>query len=136
MYWLPLLYNSIKHSLDSGSAQVQILLRDSRWWESLKMVPTGNKAKRLLSVNHTAKTIHHHYQRSSKWWFFIWQWLWWYKWRKLMADSDKDFTMPCKLSICHRHPKTNYFYVLHSIQKLLIINSLKHKLTSTIRQEN
>ena len=29
------------------------------------MVPTGNKAKRLLSVNHTAKTIHHHYQRSS-----------------------------------------------------------------------
>ena len=53
-----------------------------------------------------------------------------------MADSDKDFTMSCKLSICHRHPKTNYFYVMHSIQKLLIINNLKHKLTSTIRQEN
>ena len=24
------------------------------------MVPTGNKAKRFSSVNHTAKTIHHH----------------------------------------------------------------------------
>ena len=32
---------------------------DSRWWESLTMVPAGNKAKRLLSVNHTAKTIYH-----------------------------------------------------------------------------
>lgn len=53
-----------------------------------------------------------------------------------MADLDKDFTMPCKLSICHRHPKTNYFYAMHSKHKLLIINSLKHKLISTIRQEN
>ena len=25
------------------------------------MVPAGNKAKRLLSVNHTTKTIHHHH---------------------------------------------------------------------------
>ena len=25
------------------------------------MVPAGNKAKRLSSVNHTTKTIHHHY---------------------------------------------------------------------------
>ena len=25
------------------------------------MVPTGNKAKRLSSVNHTTKTIHHHH---------------------------------------------------------------------------
>ena len=32
---------------------------DSRWWGSLTMVPPGNKAKRLLSVNHTTKTIHH-----------------------------------------------------------------------------
>ena len=24
------------------------------------MVPAGNKAKHLLSVNHTPKTIHHH----------------------------------------------------------------------------
>ena len=25
------------------------------------MVPAGNKARRLLSVNHTTKTIHHHH---------------------------------------------------------------------------
>ena len=31
---------------------------DSRWWGSLTMVPAGNKAKRLSSVNHTTKTIH------------------------------------------------------------------------------
>ena len=34
---------------------------DSRWWGSLTMVPAGNKAKRLSSVNHTTKTIHHHH---------------------------------------------------------------------------
>ena len=28
---------------------------DSRWWGSLTMVPAGNKAKRLSSVNHTTK---------------------------------------------------------------------------------
>ena len=33
---------------------------DSRWWGSLTMVPTGNKAKCLSSVNHTTETIHHH----------------------------------------------------------------------------
>ena len=33
---------------------------DSRWWVSLTMVPAGNKAKRVSSVNHTTKTIHHH----------------------------------------------------------------------------
>ena len=37
------------------------LLEDSRWLESLTIVPAGNKAKRLSSVNHTAKTIHHHH---------------------------------------------------------------------------
>ena len=31
---------------------------DSRWWVSLMMVTAGNKAKYLLSVNHTTKTIH------------------------------------------------------------------------------
>ena len=30
---------------------------DSRWWGSLTMVPAGNKAKRLLSVNYTTNTI-------------------------------------------------------------------------------
>ena len=47
---------------------------DSRWWGSLTMVPAGNKAKRLSSVNHTTKTIrhhhHHHHQAffNSKFW--------------------------------------------------------------------
>ena len=36
---------------------------DSRWWGSLTMVLTGNKAKSLSSVNHTTKTIHHHRQQ-------------------------------------------------------------------------
>ena len=35
---------------------------DSRWWGSLTMVPAGNKAKHLSSVNHTTKTIHHHHK--------------------------------------------------------------------------
>ena len=29
------------------------------------MVPAGNKAKRLSSVNHTTKTIHHHHHHLS-----------------------------------------------------------------------
>ena len=32
-----------------------------QWWGSLTMVPAGNKAKRLSSVNHTTKTIHDHH---------------------------------------------------------------------------
>lgn len=32
-------------------------VRDLRWWGSLTMVPTGNTAKRLSSLNHTTKTI-------------------------------------------------------------------------------
>ena len=38
---------------------------DSRRWGSLTMVPTGNKAKRLSSVNHTTKTIHYHSSLSE-----------------------------------------------------------------------
>ena len=38
-------------------------VEDSRWLGSLTMVLAGNKAKRLLTVNHTTKTIHHHHQR-------------------------------------------------------------------------
>ena len=37
-------------------------VRDLWWWGSLTVVPAGNKAKRLSSVNHTTKTIHHHHQ--------------------------------------------------------------------------
>ena len=33
---------------------------DLQWSESLKMVLAGDKTKRLSSVNHSAKTIHHH----------------------------------------------------------------------------
>ena len=51
-------------------AWTQVLLRfrfctrrvgDSRWWWSLRVVPAGNKAKRLSLVNHTTKTIHDHH---------------------------------------------------------------------------
>ena len=34
---------------------------DLRWSGSLTMVRTGNKAERLLLVNHTTKTIHHNH---------------------------------------------------------------------------
>ena len=37
---------------------------DSRCWGSLTMVPAGNKAKRLSSVNYTTKTIHHHHHHQ------------------------------------------------------------------------
>ena len=30
------------------------------------MVPAGNKAKRLSSVNHTTKTIHHHHHQITE----------------------------------------------------------------------
>ena len=40
-------------------------VRYSRWWGSLTMVPAGNKAKRLSSVNHSAKTIHHHHDSRT-----------------------------------------------------------------------
>ena len=37
---------------------------DSRWRGPLTMVPAGNKAKRLSSVNHTMTTIHHHHHHT------------------------------------------------------------------------
>ena len=43
--------------LNSGSAQVQILLSARQRFE---MVRISDKAKRLLSVNHTRKAIHHY----------------------------------------------------------------------------
>ena len=36
-------------------------VRDLRWWESLTVVPAGNKSQRLSLVNHSAKTIHHQF---------------------------------------------------------------------------
>ena len=41
-------------------------VEDLRWWGSLTMVPAGNKAKRLSSVNHTIKTIHHRHHHHIK----------------------------------------------------------------------
>ena len=41
---------------------------DSWWRGSLTMVPTGNEAKRLSSVNHTTKTIHHHHISQTLHW--------------------------------------------------------------------
>ena len=62
--WLSLLHNFIQQSLNSGSAQVQILLAacwKSWWWGSLTMVLAGNKVKCLSSVIRTTKTIYHHH---------------------------------------------------------------------------
>ena len=53
-------YNFIQLSLNSGSVQVHTLLAACRRFAmvgSLTMVPAGNKAKRLSSVNHPTKTI-------------------------------------------------------------------------------
>ena len=46
---------------------------DSWWWGSLTIVPAGNKAKRLSSVNHTTKTIHS--SSSMKWALMIWKFI-------------------------------------------------------------
>ena len=54
------LYNFIQLGLNSGSAQVQTLLAACQRFTMVRisdMVPVGNKAKRLSSVNHTIKTI-------------------------------------------------------------------------------
>ena len=58
---LSLLYNFIRQCLNSGSAQVQVLLAASRRFVMMRISHmAANKAKRLLSVNHTTKAIHHH----------------------------------------------------------------------------
>ena len=50
-------------------------VRDSRWWGSLTMVPTGNKAERHSSVNHTTKTIHQfNSSRINNWTIFYLTW--------------------------------------------------------------
>ena len=36
------------------------------------MVPTENKARRLLSVNHTTKAIHHHHHHHHHNLLFMW----------------------------------------------------------------
>ena len=67
---LSLLHNFIHQSLNSGSVQVQILLAAFRRFSMARIsdngLPTGNKAKHLSLVNHTAKTIHHHHIQINK----------------------------------------------------------------------
>ena len=63
VWWLSLLHNFIQLSLNSGSAQVQTLLAACRRFAMVRISDNGaagNKAKHLLSINHTTKTIHHH----------------------------------------------------------------------------
>ena len=65
---ISLLHSFIQQSLNSGFAQVQILLMACRRFEmvrSLTMVPAGNKVKRFSSVNHTTKTIRHHHHHHQ-----------------------------------------------------------------------
>ena len=50
-------WTQVLHKFKSCSLRVG----DSQWWRSLIMVPAGNKAKRISSVNHTTETIHHHH---------------------------------------------------------------------------
>lgn len=58
--WLSLPDNFIPQSLQNSCFPlVQILLVAFRG-ESLTMAPSGNKAKGLLTVSHSAKTNHHH----------------------------------------------------------------------------
>ena len=67
VYWLSLLHNFIQQSLNWGSGS-QTCTRHVgylRLLGSLTMVPGGKKAKCLLSVNHTTKTIHHHHHHFS-----------------------------------------------------------------------
>ena len=67
------MHNFIQQSLNSGSAQFQILLAACRRFAMVRvsMAPGGNEAKRHPSVNHTTKTkkqnktIHHHNSQSS-----------------------------------------------------------------------
>ena len=63
-------YYSLANAHSFNKAWTQVLRRfkscswrvgDSRWWGSLTMVPDGNKAKRLSSVNHITKTTYHHH---------------------------------------------------------------------------
>ena len=46
-------------NLSSGASGLQR-------WNISAVVPTGNKANTLSSVNHKAKTIHHHYAASCR----------------------------------------------------------------------
>ena len=61
MWRLSLLHSFIQQSQNSGSAQVQVLPAAC---QRFAMVKISDNAKRLSSVNHTTKTIHHHQKDS------------------------------------------------------------------------
>ena len=64
VWWLSLLHNFIHHCLNSGSAQVQILLAVHQRFAMVRIsdkVLARNKAKCLSSINHTTKTNYHHH---------------------------------------------------------------------------
>ena len=57
MKWLSPLHNfGLLRRFKSCSQRV----RDLRWWEFLTVLPARNKAYRLSSVNHSAKSIHYY----------------------------------------------------------------------------
>ena len=61
VYWRPCqlsMHNLIRQSQNFKSCSWRV--GDLRCWESLTVVPARNKANRLSSVNHTAKTVHHY----------------------------------------------------------------------------
>ena len=65
VYRLSLLYNFIYQNLDSGSAEVQLLLEACQRFAMVRIFDnglTGNKDKYLSLANHTTKTINHHRQ--------------------------------------------------------------------------
>ena len=51
---------------------------DLQWWGSVTMVPSGNRAKCLLSVNHITKIHHHHtwFSYSTERYCYFMQGLW------------------------------------------------------------
>ena len=62
-----LIHNFIRLSLNSGSAQVQILLAACRRFTMARISDNGpgwKKAKRLSSERRTTKTIHHHHDHD------------------------------------------------------------------------
>ena len=97
-------WTQVLHRLKPCSRRVG----DSRWWGSLTMVPAGNKAKHLSSINHTTKTIHHHHhnhhhhqgvvQKYPKVEFFIGSLLQIFKANDFDRDGCRTFIVqfPCR----------------------------------------
>ena len=66
--WSSLLHNFIQQSLNQVLCKFKTCSRcvgDSRWWQSLTMVPAENKAQSLSLVNHNTETIHHHHRHLA-----------------------------------------------------------------------